>query len=490
MTVPSKSVKWLVCALSLSVPTAYGQHLSLANALGGPYSRLFVSRDLPAPTDAAAFPNRWTMEYGNCEKNAAFPVPKNVPHWIVHGVKWNYAEARSWPLSFTKAFAISVLGPKSAPAVQTQFLGNSVGVSAADGMIYAESDDQFVYALNAETGKLIWRYSPISGLFMGTPLVVGDTLYVSSGSVTFSYGNVMRFKRTGFAPRGASAGYNAIIALDRVDGQVKWIYWTRSEDMPTPAYSRGKLYFDNGNGKLYCLAAKTGKLIWKSHVGGMANMSSPIVYHRLVIAGMGNPGYLYALDRRTGKIVWKTKVPDAFNTGAGDVSPVAYRGIVVQDSITSPKRLNGTMTVQNTVIAYNAQSGAILWMKRMGRGPLPPAFKAGMPMVHDGIVYVGSPVTSVYQAYNVYNGKRLWSWHIPDAGPQGSGRGPATFYRGKLYIATGADVYALNPSIGRIVGAYHVGGRFGIVNPVIVGGTVYLANSWDWISAIPLRSIK
>lgn len=490
MTIPSRSIKWLACALSLFMPPAYGQHPPLANAPGGPYSRVFISRNQPTPDDAAAFPHRWTMEYGSRKKNAAFQIPNNAPDWIARGVRWDYAEARAWPLSSTKAIGTAVLGAKSAPAVQTQFLGNSVGVTAADGAIYVESDDQFIYALNAKTGQLIWRTSPIAGQFMGTPLIVGNTLYVSSGSVTFSYGNVMRFKRTGFAPRGASAGYNAVLALDRIDGRVKWVYWTRSEDMPTPAYSRGKIYFDNGNGNFYCLDAGTGKLVWKTHVGGMANMSSPIIYERLVIAGMGKPGYLYALDHRTGRIVWKTKIPDAFNTGAGDVSPVAYRGIIVQDSITSPKRSHGIMTVQNTIIAYNAQSGAILWMKHMGRGRVPPAFKAGMPMVHDGIVYVGSPVTNVYQAYNVRTGERLWSWHIPDAGPQGSGRGPATYYQGRLYIATGADVYALNPSRGTILGSYHVGGRFGIVNPVIVGGTVYLANSWDWISAVPLRDVK
>ncbi|MDT7862437.1 MAG: hypothetical protein RRA45_09515 [Saccharolobus sp.] len=36
---------------------------------------------------------------------------------------------------------------------------------------------------------------------------------------------------------------------------------------------------------------------------------------------------------------------------------------------------------------------------------------------------------------------------------------------------------------------YHVGGRFGIVNPVIAGNTMFLANSYGWVIALPLNEI-
>lgn len=53
----------------------------------------------------------------------------------------------------------------------------------------------------------------------------------------------------------------------------------------------------------------------------------------------------------------------------------------------------------------------------------------------------------------------------------------------------GEYVYAVNPQDGTLISKYHVGGRFGIVNPVIVGGTIYRTNSWDWIHALPLSKV-
>ncbi|APZ42842.1 PQQ-binding-like beta-propeller repeat protein [Acidihalobacter ferrooxydans] len=111
-------------------------------------------------------------------------------------------------------------------------------------------------------------------------------------------------------------------------------------------------------------------------------------------------------------------------------------------------------------------------------------------MIHDGVVYVGTPVNSVYQARNLKTGKLLWTWHVPDAGPAGAGRGPATYYKGTLYVSTGPYVYALNPKTSALIGKHYVGGRFGIVNPTIVGGTIYLGNSWDWINAIPVSEVN
>ncbi|HBQ94292.1 MAG TPA: hypothetical protein DD856_03815, partial [Sulfobacillus sp.] len=75
------------------------------------------------------------------------------------------------------------------------------------------------------------------------------------------------------------------------------------------------------------------------------------------------------------------------------------------------------------------------------------------------------------------------------AGPAGAGRGNAVYAYGVLWVAAGPKVYALNPQTGQELGSYSPGGRFGIVNPVIVGATMYLDNSYDWVQAIPLKTI-
>ena len=51
-----------------------------------------------------------------------------------------------------------------------------------------------------------------------------------------------------------------------------------------------------------------------------------------------------------------------------------------------------------------------------------------MPMIHEGVVNVGTPVNGVYQALDLKTGNMLWTWQVPNAGPAGAGRGPATYY--------------------------------------------------------------
>lgn len=456
----------------------------------GPFRRVYHPQNAPSQKDTVGFPTSWTSAYMNRRHNAATPVGQNAPAWLRNGVGWKYPEARAWPLSNDKALADATYGTREALPVQTQFIGNALGVSAVDGVIYAESDDMFVYAINARTGKLIWRTSPLQNALMGYPIVVGNTVYISVGSVSFNFGHVIQYAHTGSTARGEDVSYNGIVALNRTTGAFKWAFMTKGETMPTPAYDNGKLFITSGTGRVYAVNAKTGKEVWEKHVGGVANMSDPIVYDGHVLVNMSVKDYIYSLDENTGKVDWTQTVKGAVNTGLGDVAPAAQNGVLVLSTITDQQNNNGHKTCNTTIQAMNIKTGKILWKADMGRGPLPPAFKGGMPMIHDGVVYVGTPTNSIMQARNLKTGKLLWTWKIPDAGPAGAGRGPATFYKGTLYVSTGSKVFALNPGTGKLIHSKHLGGRFGIVSPTIVGGTMYLGNSWDWVMALPLSEVN
>ena len=219
-------------------------------------------------------------------------------------------------------------------------------------------------------------------------------------------------------------------------------------------------------------------------------MSSPAVYNDKIYVGMAVPAFLFCLDAKTGKTLWKGQIPEAINTGMGDVSPAVSHGIVVMDAVSSLKTVQGKDTVDVTVQAFDSATGKPLWTHKMGRGSKPPAFKGGVPMIHDGIVYVGAPVQSIYQALDLKTGKLLWTWKVPEPGPAGAARGPAAFYDGMLYIATVDSVFVINPKTGSLISQKHIGGRFGIVSPTIVGGTIYLGNSWDWIIALPVAAVN
>ncbi|WP_053958764.1 PQQ-like beta-propeller repeat protein [Sulfobacillus thermosulfidooxidans] len=464
--------------------------VTLNRLLASPFARVVLPQDMPSARIAQYYPATWTHAYANAQHNAAFEVSRAAPAWMKNGVSWFFPEARAWPLSNPNAYDTSVYGARSALPTITQFYGNATGVTVVKGIVYAESDDDFAYAINAKTGQLIWRSSPVGNHLMGDPVVLGNIVYISAGSVGFNFSAVQKYAAHQPAIRGEHVSFNGVYALNAQTGKLLWRYGTVGEAMATPVVKDGYIYFATGSGHIHCVNASTGQSVWDTFVGGIDNMSSLSVVNGKVYVSLSVPGWLYCLDAKTGQVIWKVTQPGVVNTGMGDVSPAVADHIVVMDAVADPKVIAGQKTVNTILFAVNALNGHVLWTTKMGRGPLPPAFKGGVPMIHDHVIYVGSPVNSVYQAYNLMNGRLLWTWHVPHAGPAGAGRGAPTYYQGALYVSTGPSIYALNPRTGQVLGHETLGGRFGIVNPVIVGGTIYLGNSWDWVLATPVSRVS
>jgi alcohol dehydrogenase (cytochrome c) len=152
-----------------------------------------------------------------------------------------------------------------------------------------------------------------------TPLVVGDTLYVTS-----------------------SHGPKHVFAVDARTGAARWRY---SPEVPPGidqfaccdvnnrgvAYANGKVFFGRLDGHLVALDAKTGKELWKSQVvdftQGSVITSPPTIVKNLVITGFGGGeygarGFIAALDQDTGKEVWRFwTIP-----GAGEPGSETWKG--------------------------------------------------------------------------------------------------------------------------------------------------------------------
>ena len=136
-----------------------------------------------------------------------------------------------------------------------------------------------------------------------TPIVIGDTMYVST-----------------------STGPKYVFALNAKDGTVKWKY---EPEMPSDvfatvccgldsrgvAYASGKVFVTRLDAKLVALDANTGKELWSQTVVdykvGHAITSPPVVYKNLVVTGFaggeyGVRGAVQAYNQNTGDLVWKT----------------------------------------------------------------------------------------------------------------------------------------------------------------------------------------
>ncbi|BCX16604.1 MAG: alcohol dehydrogenase [Geminicoccaceae bacterium] len=152
-----------------------------------------------------------------------------------------------------------------------------------------------------------------------TPLVVGDTLYVTSAN-----------------------GPQHVMALDAATGAIRW-----KTDLEMPAgvqqyaccgvvnrgvaYSEGLVFVGRLDGALTALDAKTGEEVWTADVvdykQGSVITSPPLVVKDLVITGFGGGeygarGYIVAYDKKTGKERWKTwTVP-----GPGEPGNESWKG--------------------------------------------------------------------------------------------------------------------------------------------------------------------
>ncbi len=277
--------------------------------------------------------------------------------------------------------------------------------------------------------------------------------------------------------------------------------------MPTALYINNMLIFANGSGHIYALNAKSGKIIWKKYAGisSFSSMSSTNYYimpDKKVIGIIGftlvkQPfGKLVAFNIKNGKTVWQAVLPKEykpFNTGMGDVSPAVDQkhDLVIQDTIVNFNRK--TRMLNSAIVAIKASTGKVKWVDLLGKGYVPPAFKGGVPVIHDGRIYVGSPVTSKIYAINEFTGKVLWSSKIPTVSvppkTAGGGRGNPVIYGNKLILAAGAYIFTYNANTGKLLKRYYTGGRFGLVNPVIVGKTVFVSNSYNYTFAIPLKKL-
>jgi uncharacterized repeat protein (TIGR01451 family) len=109
------------------------------------------------------------------------------------------------------------------------------------GVLYFGSTDGTFYALDARTGALIWKYGIVPGGFRSSPAVSGTTVYIG-GTDGFFY------------------------ALGADDGILRWRYETDGPIMNSPAIDlqRGVVYFGSEDMHAYALGLDDGDLVWRS----------------------------------------------------------------------------------------------------------------------------------------------------------------------------------------------------------------------------------
>jgi outer membrane protein assembly factor BamB len=227
--------------------------------------------------------------------------------------------------------------------------------SLVDGVLYVGSGDGSMHAIDAASGRRLWR-AQAEGKVRGTAAVDGDrVLFGTFGGRVFALD-----RRTGarvwrsedFGPIVTSVAvvagrvivgsrWGVLTALDPATGARRWeaqLWGSSAESEATPAGGTLFLFGSSDLRRVALMDAADGRVLWRTDVYGWA-WPKPILAHDLVLVSaidvrpyqMRHLGSLSALDRRTGRIVWRWPMPaweGAWTTGF-HAAPAVEGGLVV-----------------------------------------------------------------------------------------------------------------------------------------------------------------
>lgn len=188
------------------------------------------------------------------------------------------------------------------------------------GIVYFGSDqairsgdeiyEGIVYALNANTGGLVWKFNT-NGPIYSSPAVVDGNLYIGSDDKSLyclnaSTGSKIWSYPTGGAVQSSPAVANGLVyfgsldhwvyALDAQTGDLIWRFETGSGVYSSPAMADGKVYIGSYDKKVYALDAATGDLIWSYLTGDIVHSSPAVADNKVFVGSYDGNLYCFASD--------------------------------------------------------------------------------------------------------------------------------------------------------------------------------------------------
>lgn len=163
--------------------------------------------------------------------------------------------------------------------------------AVAQGRVYFTDSDDVLYAVDVESGELVWDYRREAPEFFtilggGQPLPVGDIVY------------------SGFAD-------GMLVALSAETGELIWEVYLGGEsgefgDIDVPLIHRGdRLIASSHGGGVYLVERDTGALLWRAPIENVVGLTE----EEGRIYGVTASGEVFALDGRDGSRLWRFQLP-------------------------------------------------------------------------------------------------------------------------------------------------------------------------------------
>lgn len=322
-----------------------------------------------------------------------------------------------------------------------------------EGMVFYTADSigegttDSLYALNAATGELIWKY---------------NTGYADD-AVTVTEGRVY-------------SASDSIFCLDALTGELIWVNGVADRTGSTPIVMDGSVYCMTqstmcpDSADVYALDALSGAVIWHNRIYCIAVSCLGLSDGLLIIPSFFPNNSLFALNCETGSIVWEN---NDFNYGFWDSSPTIvesnifiieavdstycidlYSGEILWSQITS----GGTATIayQNSRLYFaseyppyrcmESENGTTLWTADYSQH--------GSSGVADGVVFFGTnrsfgtPDSAEVVALDCETGSTIWTYATSSGGPYPGFQGSPSIVDGVMYYpCTDGYLYAFGTGL-------------------------------------------
>jgi len=263
--------------------------------------------------------------------------------------------------------------------------------TVSNGIVYVGSSDNFLYAVDAGTGKLKWRFDA-HGNVGSSPAVSGGAVFaVSLDGNLYAVGAETGSLKWAFATQGERR--HSAPGVDYAAPSTEMMPDPWDLFLSSPTVRDGLVYFGSGDGDIYAVDATTGKLRWKFETGGVVH-SSPAVDGGLVYAGSFD-AYFYALDAATGSLAWKFKTGD-------DAQGHLMTGIPGSATVADGLVIFGCR--DGNVYALDGKTGSRRWQFSANG-----SWVIATPTIFEGKVYVTTSDSLKFEALDEKTGTELYS---------------------------------------------------------------------------------
>lgn len=212
----------------------------------------------------------------------------------------------------------------------------STPIVIEDTVYFAEMGHEF-YAVNAETGKLIWQVdlggavAASPAFYDGTPATDYADDMPTPSDVTYDLPNG-RFYAGTFA--------RTIVQVS-MDGVIENVFYTNDWVWSTPKVVDGVIYATDLSGMVYALDANDNmRLIWRQDTGTVGIRARPLVLSDVIVVVSQN-GTILWLDRQNGSITLRQNINEETLSDMLYVPPTQNRpdGLIIIATINPNRQL-------------------------------------------------------------------------------------------------------------------------------------------------------